>query len=284
MARPAEKSIALAAALEKGDRQVLDGRLLHVEVDHHPALGRFAEDRLKGGRQGPQRAFEIDGVGPRAQGADLDRDAGPRHGAEVIVLQSRLGRPAADFRGQDLQQIEVAALVDLGLGIADAGLAEQVDAEGHALLPQVAQHGQGGRGVGAGDEIARHGLDAIGNRLGHESLGQAARFHSQVEPRRQGHARLAEVIAEVIVDLLRRAKHGEDVDEAEQLRAEGRILHGPRHELIGPEAGREETFAMLAGSRPAAARRFPWSAAEDGRRRKAISRRGELLVCVRTMP
>ena len=50
------------------------------------------------------------------------------------------------------------------------------------------------------------------------------------------------------MDLLRGAKRGKDVDEAEQLRAEGRILHGPRYELIGPEAGRKETFAMLAGA------------------------------------
>ena len=44
----------LAAALEEGDRQVFDGRLLHVEVDHHPLLGRLAEDRRQGVRQGPQ--------------------------------------------------------------------------------------------------------------------------------------------------------------------------------------------------------------------------------------
>ncbi len=39
-----------------------------------------------------------------------------------------------DFGGQDLQQIEIAALVDLGLVLADAGLAQQVDAEGQALV------------------------------------------------------------------------------------------------------------------------------------------------------
>ena len=154
-----------ATALEKGDRQILDGRLLHVEVDRHPLRGRFTEDRVQGGRKGSQGAFEVDRIGPRAQGAGLDRDARPRHGAEVVAFQARLGRPMADFRRQDLQQIEVATLVGLGLGLADAGLTEQVDAEGHALCPQVAQDGQGSRGVGPGDEIARHGRDALGDRL-----------------------------------------------------------------------------------------------------------------------
>ena len=48
------------------------------------------------------------------------------------------------------------------------------------------------------------------------------------------------------MDLFRRAQGGEDVDEAEQLCAEGAVLHGPRHELIGPETAREDALAMLA--------------------------------------
>ena len=107
----------------------------------------------------------------------LVRGMGPRWS-----FSTRLGRPTADFRPQDLQQIEVAALVDLGLGLADAGLAEQIDAEGPALLPQVAEHGQGGRGVGTGDEIARHGLDAVGDRLGDQSLGQPPAFIPRSSP------------------------------------------------------------------------------------------------------
>ena len=94
----------------------------------------------------------------------------------------------------------------------------------------------------------------LGDRPGHDALGQAAGLHAQVETGRQGHAGLAEVIGQVVVDLLRRAEHGENVDEAEELRAEGGVLHGPRHELVGPEAGREEALAVLAdaGQQPPA--------------------------------
>ena len=78
-------------------------------------------------------------------------------------------------------------------------------------------------------------------------LASPPTFEPQAHARRQRHARLAEVIDQIVMHQVRRAEHGEDVDEAEQLHLEGRVLHRPIHQLIGPEAGREDAGAIFAG-------------------------------------
>ena len=179
--------------------------------------------------------------------AELDRDVGARNRAEMIGFQQWIGRPLANGGGQRLDQVEIAALIGFGLRMAHARFAQQIDAEGHAFAPKSLQRRQGGGDVRAGDEIVRDRGDPPGNGLGHEPFGQPAGLQSEVHARRQCDARLAEVLRQVLMDLFGRAEHREDVDKAEQLHLEGRVLHRPVHELIRPEAGGEQPRAMLAG-------------------------------------
>ncbi len=65
--QPCRELDRFTTPLEERDGQVFDGRLFHVEADQHPLLGRFAEDRRQGGRQGLKRALEVDRVAARAQ-------------------------------------------------------------------------------------------------------------------------------------------------------------------------------------------------------------------------
>ena len=49
------------------------------------------------------------------------------------------------------------------------------------------------------------------------------------------------------MDLLGSSKHGEGVDESEQLDLEGLVLHRPVHQLVGPEGGVEQSGLATSG-------------------------------------
>src|SRR5690606_8120383 len=117
-------------------------------------------------------------------------------------------------------------------GVGDAGLAQEVDGEGDALLPEVAEGGQGVGGVGAGDEVAGHAFDLRGDGLGQQSLGDAARLQAQVHAGRGLDAGLGQVVDEVVVDEVGGGQGGEGVHEAEELDLEVFVLHGPVHQLV----------------------------------------------------
>src|SRR6185369_17630429 len=62
-----------------------------------------------------------------------------------------------------------------------------------------------------------------------------SRLESGAEDAGQLPSRPDEVIAEVRPHLLARLEHGEHVDEAEEIDAEGGVLHGPFHDAALPE-------------------------------------------------
>ncbi len=237
----------LAATLEQGERQILIRRLLDVEGDHHVVLGRGLQNRAVRFHQGMERSLEVDRIGPGAERTDFDRYVGARNGAEIIGFEHRVGFPRGGGLRQIFDQVEVAALIGHDFLAAQARFAQQIDAEGHALVPQLLQIRQGGRGVHSGHEVARHRGDPTGDRLGHQAFGQSAGLQPEVHAGRQGDAGLAEIIGQIVVDQRRGLEHGKNVDEAEQLDLEGRVFHGPIHQLILPESGGEYARLEFAG-------------------------------------
>ena len=133
-------------------------------------------------------------------------------------------------------------LVDPCFVITDACFTEEVDGEAHALVPHLLELREGGGGVCSGDEAFGHRGDAAGDHLGHRALEQAAGAEADAHARWQGDAWLGEVVHEMAVHLGRRTKGREGVDEPEELDLEGLVLHGPVHELVGPEGGRQHSL------------------------------------------
>ncbi len=241
----------LTAAHEQLEREVLEGALLHVEVDKDAPTtlgsGGF-EDGDDALHERGDRALGIDRIDPCGKGADLDRDVGARDGAEVVGLQPRALLPATDRAGKVVDQIQVLGLVLLGLELGDAGLAEKVHAEGDAVVPEILEVVECARGVRAGDELLSHPGDLRRDLLGGKPLGDAAGLQAQVDGGWHLDPGLGEIVLEVLEDVLRTLEHGKRVDEAEELDLEGLVLHRPFHELVGVEAGAEQAGLVLASA------------------------------------
>ena len=72
-----------------------------------------------------------------------------------------------------VQQLKIALLIVLGLGLADRGLAEHVEGESEAALAQLSELGQGCRGVAAEDEALREAQHLATDHRGGERRNQA---------------------------------------------------------------------------------------------------------------
>ena len=230
--QPALEADLLHAPLEEGDGEVLQRVVLHVEVDED-ALGLR---RFENGHEPPHevahRSLGVDRIAPGREGRDLDRDVDAGNRPHVVRLESRIGLPRRHARRKIVDEIEVLAGVFVRLGVAHARLAEQVDAEGHALVPHGPKARQRAGRIHAGDELARHRLDLRGDGPRRGPREKASGLERGRDHARHRHARLREIVLEVIEDRLGRLEHREAVDEAEQLDLEMLVLHGPLHQGI----------------------------------------------------
>ena len=165
----------------------------------------------------------------------------------MVAFQPFVDRPGVDRVRQVRDEIHVLRAVGLGLLVGDAGFAEQIDAEGEPSLPELSQHRERVRGVGARDELLRHAGDLLRHGLREHGLRHAAGLDREIHSRWGGHAGLGEVVDEMIMDLLGRPEHRKGIDEAEQLDLEGLVLHRPVHELVGPERGVEQARLATSG-------------------------------------
>ena len=237
----------LAASHEEFEGQVLERELLHVEVDQDALLLRLQEQWPQGFDQAVDRSFGVDRIRLGVERADLDRDVGAGDHAEMVSLQSLVHRPRVDRIREVRDEIHVLRPVGLGLLVGDARLAEEIDAEREAPLPELPKHRERIRGVGAGDELLRHAGDLLRHRLREHGLRDAAGLDREVHSGRGGDAGLGEVVDEMVVDLVGRPKHRKGVDEPEQLDLERLVLHRPVHELVGPERGVEQSGLAAPG-------------------------------------
>ena len=235
----------LARVHEGVEGEILEFVLLHVEVDEHAvAFCRFKY----GGRAGHEvldRRLGGDRVEVRAQRGNLDRDIDAWNDTEVVFLETLGLLPGGRFADEVLDEIEVLRLVHVRFGVGNAGLAEQIDRERDAVLPELGEHRERIGRVGPRDEVAGHVLDLRGDGLGHHALGDAARFQSQIHEGRGLHARLGQVIDEMVVDHLGCRERWEGVNEPEQLDLEVVILHRPVHQLVLIELRGEQTGLVV---------------------------------------
>ncbi len=234
--------VLLAASLEQRQGQILERVVLHVEVDEDAVSTGLFEDGTDHVHQSVERAVQIDRIGSGVERADLDRHVGAGNRPQMICFEDGVRSPRTHGRGKGLHQIEVALLVGGGLLVAHAGLTKQIDREAHSLLPHLGELRKGGRRIGAGNEPFGHRGDASRDHLGHGALEQAARAQAESHARRQGDSGLGQIVHEMLVDLFRCLQGREGVDETEQLDLEALVLHGPVHQLVGPEGGGEHSL------------------------------------------
>ena len=99
----------------------------------HPARGVLAADlgRLRAQQRGERR--------------DLHRQVHARERPERVALEHRALGPARRRLGERVERLEAARRVAVGLGLGDGGLAEQVERDGGAVLPEVADRARAPR-------------------------------------------------------------------------------------------------------------------------------------------
>ena len=227
--------VLLAGTHEEFERQILERELLHVEVDENAFALRGFENWAERVEQAADRAFGIDRINARRKRADFDRDVRARNRPEVIVLKTRIRAPRSDRRRKILDEIEILAAIRFGFVIAHTCFAEKIDGEAEPRIPNLLEAWKRRRSVGATDELRRHRRDLRRHRLRDNTLHQHARLQRGCDERRWCHARLCEVVGEVVVDRVVVFERWEAVDETEDLDLEGLILHRPIHQAFGPD-------------------------------------------------
>ena len=86
----------------------------------------------------------------------LERDIGAGNRAAGSLVENRPRFPLRRFAGKIFDQVGVTGRVGLRFRRIDRRLAEQIDREAEALLPQLLQPGPGVARVPADDEPLRH--------------------------------------------------------------------------------------------------------------------------------
>ena len=141
--------------------EVAVAELLEVEGERR-AVGHGApHDRPQPVLDGGHAAVEVDRVDLREQRRDLEGEVDPRQRSPGGVVDDGDGGPRARLLGEAVDEAEVRPLVGLGLGLADARLAEDVEREAHAFAAQVAQRSHGVGRVAADDEALREALHLL---------------------------------------------------------------------------------------------------------------------------
>ena len=223
--------------------EVTVAELLEVERERRAVRHRAAHDRPQALLDGGDAAVEVDGVDLRVQRGDLEGEVDARERPPGAVVDDGDGRPRARLLGEAVDEAEVGLLIGLGLGLADARLAEHVEREAHAVAAQAAQRSGGVGRVAADDEALREALhlladDGVGERRDGRARGGQVDAPAQRLGRRDALA--GEVLAQMAGDLTAAAQGGEDVDEAQHLDLETLVAHRPVHHLALPALGRED--------------------------------------------
>ena len=145
------------------------------------------------------------------------------------------GAAPASVSSASMQRVRVA--VRLGLG--DRGLAEQVERDRGAVVPQVADRLQSRLRALSDDEAVRHVADpGCGRRAQRRAARlRAGHLHRRLD-RRRAVVHLLEVAGQVPRQVVERAAGGGDVHEAEQRGAQLGVLRGQLHRALVDHAER----------------------------------------------
>ena len=155
-----------AAPHEQLEGEILERKLLHVEVDQDALLLRLQEQGAERLDETLDRTSGIDGICLRVKRTDLDRDIRSRNGAEMIAFEFFVFGPAIDRVGEIIDQVHVLGAVVRGFHVRDAGFAQKINAKSEASFPEFLKHWQGVGGIGTRDELLGHAGDLLRHRSG----------------------------------------------------------------------------------------------------------------------
>ncbi len=173
----------------------------------------------------------------RRQGGGLHRHIDSRENSPRVALQDVAGGPRRGRRPQHVDELEHTVGVPLCFRLTQHSLAEQINRDCLAVVPQAAQTGQRSVHVGPDDELTGHPPHVA---PGHRSRHDAAEWHllGNVETQLHGarYGDTVEVLGHVSEHVVGIAASGEHVDEAEQLRLELGVRERPLEHLLAPPA------------------------------------------------
>ena len=256
------KLVFFEDGFEKREREILQLVALHVEVDERADFARAAENRAESLLQRCDGIRRIGRMHVGRERGDFHRQIQSRESCAVHAEVAERGCRLLRQRGGDgVEHVEVALEKRIGLGLAHDGFAEEIDRGCEAELRVFAELFHEIVGGFASDELRGHrddvGLDRTGDKAGRERRRGEAGFHRGIQ--RDG--LVAEVFLQMADDLGGGFERGQDVDEAEELRLERRILHRPLHHarvgtFLGKNSGRgcgvherEKFFTQRADAR-----------------------------------
>ena len=236
----------LENGFEEREGEILQLVALHVEVDQRAHLGGAAEDGAEAFLERGDGVLRVGRMDIGREGGDFDREIKARDqavGAEVA--EARRGFLREKF-GNRIQNLEIALEEHVGLRLVDDRLAKEVDRRGQAelgIFPDLLDEVLAGF---AGDELAGHvddlRLDGGGDEGGREGRGGETGLEGGVEL----DGLVAEIFLQVADDFGGIVEGGEDVDKAEELGLEDRILHRPVHQAgVGAFLGEQGRGRLL---------------------------------------
>ena len=218
-------------------RQRPVGVLFHVDMNIRPQLASRAEDRPQPAGDALDGRLGMDRVELSRQARQLEREVDARHRAVLIAVdQGDLGG-GSERSVQPADQGQARFLVQVGLGLADHRLAEQVGREGEPAGSQGHDGLPGLVGRGPGDEFPGHHAGRRPRRLGQPFRPLRAgrrQPEAQAEPPGNTVARLGQIFRQVPADRVGGFERRQGVDEPEELDAHQGVVERPGDEPLFP--------------------------------------------------
>ena len=237
---------------EDAQRQVAQPTVLHVDVDVRAVRARHFQDWPQAPLHCGGAALGIGRLEPGMQRGELHRDIHARQRAPGRRVQARRRRPVPRLAAQRLDELDITRLVGVGLDVAQARLAEQVECERLAGAPGVQRRAAGLGRRAAGDEAARETAHRLSQHDADHRITDAAGDPRDAERRVQqaGVRRVAplEVLAQVPHEIAIGVEGRQHVDEAEELQLGVLVRERPCEERRRPAIGGIERLTVDSDS------------------------------------
>ena len=237
--RPLEQ-LRLVQELEHEPHRRLDRvHRLHVDVEVGAELLRAHEQRPHPARRVLAAHLRSLRAQQRRERRDLHGQVHPREAADRVRLEHRPLGPRRRGAGERLERVHAPVRVAVRLGLGDRGLAQQVERDRGAVVPQVADRLQSRLRALSDDEAVRHVADPGCGRRPQRRAARlcAGHLHRRLY-RRRAVVHLLEVAGQVPRQVVQRAAGGGDVHEAKQRGAQLGVLRGQLHRALVDHAER----------------------------------------------
>ena len=172
--RPVAKLLLHGDLFEDGQREVLRGMALHVDVDLRVIVAGQPPERSQPRQHALSGAKRVDGVKLAVERGELQRHVHPRHRPAGAIVDERIAWPRRGEAGQFGEQLRVGCRVGIGFRFARDRLAEQVEREAAVMPPLGECRPRRLGGIRPGDEPAGLGEHSGPDRPGGQRREQHA--------------------------------------------------------------------------------------------------------------